>query len=64
MGGTMGTKIDDDPEGQWIFPSKELTDDEKLEIVARCVEIATRIVLRIFVIILEEKLSSRRKEGR
>ena len=48
MQGTMGTKIDDDPEGQWVFPQKELTDNEKREIIGRCVEIATRIVFENF----------------
>ena len=48
MTGSMGTKLEDDPEGQWVFPTRELTESEKREIVARCVEIATRVVFENF----------------
>ena len=48
MTGSMGSKLDDDPEGQWIFPEKKLTDAEKLEIVARVIEIGVRIVFENF----------------
>ena len=44
----MGTKIEDDPEGQWIFPERELTDKEKKEIIARCIEIAVRVIVENF----------------
>ena len=48
MTGSMGTKLDDDPEGQWIFPNRELTKEEIREIVARCAEIGTRIIFENF----------------
>ena len=31
MMGAMGTKLEDDPEIQWIFPEKELTKKEEME---------------------------------
>ena len=48
MTGAMGTKLEDDPELQWIFPEKELTLNEEREIIARCVEIAVRVVFENF----------------
>ena len=48
MTGTMGTKLEDDPEGQWVFPERELTEKEKREIVGRCVEIGVRIIFENF----------------
>ena len=48
MTGAMGSKIDDDPEGQWVFPERELTEEEEREVIARCTEIAVRIVFENF----------------
>ena len=48
MTGAMGSKIDDDPEGQWAFPEKDLTEEEEREVIARCIEIAVRIVFENF----------------
>ena len=48
MTGAAGTKIEEDIEDQWVFPRKELADDEKKEIIARCIEIGVRIVFENF----------------
>ena len=46
--GTMGPKLDGSPEEHWIFPTVELTELEKREEVARCVEIGMRMIFENF----------------
>ena len=50
MTGAMGNKLDDDPEGQWVFPKKEkdFNEVEKKEVISRCVEIGVRVVFDNF----------------
>ena len=48
MTGRMGSKLDDSPEEHWIFPTVELTEVEKREVVARCVEIGMRMIFENF----------------
>ena len=36
-------------EDQWCFPVKELTKEQIMEVAARCVEIAIRIVFENFI---------------
>ena len=48
MTGAMGTKMEDDPESQWVFPEKELSEEEKKEIVARCIEIGVCLIFENF----------------
>ena len=49
MTGTMGSKIsNDNAEEHWIFPCKDYSEEEKREIIARCVEIGVRLIFENF----------------
>ena len=54
---------DGDVEDQWIFKTKEVSEEQLMEIVARCTEIAIRIIFENFMYNFGGKTRLQRKGG-